>query len=282
MNRLVLLASAIGLVATHASAEEGPILGHELYGEGPAHVIVLHDWMGSADNYDVVRAWLDPERYTYAFVDVRGYGNSKDIDGAFTSDEVATDTLRLVDHLGWRDFHLVGHSMNGFAGFKTLLWDWNGDRRIKSFVAVTPVTPDGYPASADDRAFLSAAITDNETARQAFSALTGGQLNATWAERKTKANRATSRPDALQGYFAMWLDEDFADKLADADVGTPVLVIGGRNDLPGFQEAHYAQTLAEWLPNIAFAYIDNAGHYPMQETPVLFATLVEEHLGASE
>jgi len=278
---LATAAVAASLFTASAIAGEAPILGYELFGSGPEKVIVFHDWMGDARNYDTVRPWLDTAAFTYAFADIRGYGASKGLEGGYDSEEIAADTLRLADHLGWARFHLVGHSMNGMAGFKTLLRDWQGERRIESFVAVTPVTPDGYPASEDDRAFLEAAITDDETARNAFAGLTGGSLNAAWADNKTVRNRATSRPDALYGYFRMWLDEDYAKQLHAAEVGTATLVIGGRNDLPGFQEAYYAKTVALWLPNIRFAYIENAGHYPMQETPVLFATLVEAHLKAN-
>lgn len=277
---LVPTALALSLSAQPAVAGSPPILGYELHGSGPEKVIVFHDWMGDAANYDTVRPWLDDEAFTYVFAEVRGYGASKGLDGGYDSDEIAADTLRLADHLGWQRFHLVGHSMNGMAGFKTLLRDWTGRRRIKSFVAVTPVTPDGYPASDQDRAFLSAAMADDATARAAFAGLTGGKLNPTWDRIKTIRNRTTSRPDALRGYFEMWLDEDFAEDLKAAAVATPTLVIGGRNDLPGFQETHYSETLARWLPVIRFAYIENAGHYPMQETPVLFATLVEAHLDA--
>ena len=270
----------LGLTLQPAMAGDAPVLGHELFGSGPEKIIVFHDWMGDAANYQTVRPWLDGDAYTYAFADVRGYGRSKGFEGAFNSDEIAADTMRLADHLGWRRFHLVGHSMNGMAGFKTVMVDWTGGRRIKSFVAVTPVTPDGYPASDEDRAFLTAAITDDETAAAAFGALTGGRLNGGWAASKTRRNRSTSRPAALQAYYEMWLGEDFAAELAAAAVGTPVLVIGGRNDLPGFQEDHYRHTLAKWLPAARFEYIENAGHYPMQETPVLFATLMEGHFAA--
>ncbi len=282
LRNTVLAAAATALFAAPAVAGDPPILGHELFGSGPEKVIVLHDWMSDATNYDAVRAWLDTGTYTYAFVEVRGYGASKGLAGSYTSDEIATDTLRLAEHLGWEKYHLVGHSMNGMAGFKALLLDWRAAHRIKSYVAVTPVTPNGYPASDGDRAFLAAAMTDDETARKAFSALTGGKLNPAWAVRKTIRNRASSRPEALRGYYAMWLNEDFSAELDDAKVDTPVLVIGGRNDLPGFQETYYSKTLANWLPNIRFEYIDNAGHYPMQETPVLFATLVEGHLSANK
>lgn len=281
-DSILTMAVAASLFTAPAVAGDAPILGYDLLGSGPEKVIVFHDWMGEATNYDTVRPWLDTKTFAYAFADVRGYGASKGLKGNYSTDEIAADTVRLADHLGWERFHLVGHSMNGMAGFKTVLRDWQGKRRIKSYVAVTPVTPDGYPASEEDRAFLEAAIADDETARNAFAGLTGGKLNAAWGANKTIRNRATSRPDALRGYFKMWLEEDYAKALSAAKVGTATLVIGGRNDLPGFQEAYYSKTLATWLPNIRFAYIDNAGHYPMQETPVLFATLVEAHLNANK
>jgi pimeloyl-ACP methyl ester carboxylesterase len=114
----------------------------------------------------------------------------------------------------------------------------------------------------------------------AFSGLTGGKLNDTWAKYQTSQYRMRSRTSALKGYLQMWLNEDFSSELSKAKIKTPVLVIGGRNDLPGFQEAHYNDTIAKWVPNIRFEYIDNAGHFPMYETPVLLATLIEKHLDA--
>ena len=283
VTRIILsIVLAFGLNMQSALAQNTPIIGHELFGTGPEKVIVFHDWLGDAANYNDVRPWLDTETFTYAFAEVRGYGASKHLEGDYNTEEIAADTLRLADHLGWEKFHLAGHSMNGMAGFKTMMRDWQGKRRLKSYVAVTPVTPDGYPASDDDRAFLTAAITDDQTAGAAFGALTGGKLNDRWAAGKTRRNRATSRTDALQGHYDMWLEEDFASELASADIKTPVLVIGGRNDLPGFQEEYYGKTLAKWLPDARFEYIENAGHYPMQETPVLFASLLEAHFAANK
>ncbi len=278
MNIKQIIAIAILFTFTQfATAEKKLILGHELYGSGDEHVLVFHSWMGSGRDYDSVKPWLNTERYTYAFVDVRGYGESKSLDGKFTSDEIAEDTLRLASFLGWEKFHLVAHSMNGMAAYKTIL---EGEEHIKSLVAITPVTPDGYPASEEDIAFLSSTIDDQAMSNAAFSGLTGGQLNDTWAKYQTSQYRMRSRTSALKGYLQMWLNEDFSSELSKAKIKTPVLVIGGRNDLPGFQEAHYNDTIAKWVPNIRFEYIDNAGHFPMYETPVLLATLIEKHLDA--
>lgn len=280
-RHLMLPALAAGLVFP-AAAGELPILGHELYGTGPQRVIVLHDWMGDQSNYDGLKPWLDGDSFTFAFADVRGYGLSKGIEGRFDTTEIAADVAGLADHLGWPQYHLVGHSMTGMAGFRALLEDWNGERRILSYTAITPVTPNGYPASDDDRGFLTAAMSDDGIAQAAFGALTGGKLSPRWAESKTRRNRASARPAAMAGYFDMWLNEDFSIALAEAAIDTRVMVIGGRNDLPGFQEGYYAETLAIWLPKARFVYIDNAGHYPMQEVPVLTASLIEANLRGSE
>ena len=78
----------------------------------------------------------------------------------------------------------------------------------------------------------------------------------------------------------MWLGEDFSAQLAKANIETPVLVIGGGQDLPGFRKDYYDKTIAQWIPSATFSYIENAGHYPMHETPVLFSTLIEGHMGA--
>lgn len=274
---ILLLTLANAALAAYAYSD--PILGHKRVGHGPQKVIVLHDWLGDAANYNATRPWLDKQRYTYVFADVRGYGRSRNLSGEFNSEEIAADILRLADYLGWYRFHFIGHSMNGMAGFKTVVRDWQSDRRIKSFVAVTPVTPDGFPADADTVAFLTAAITDDATAAASFDALTGGKLNERWGKRKTQRSRATSTPEVLTAYLAMWLNEDFSEELIDSNFQTPVLVIGGRNDLPGFSEDQYNATIANWVTNIQFMYIDDTGHYPMQEVPVLFATLVEQFIG---
>lgn len=267
-------------LAVPALAGDEPVLAHDIHGSGPEKVLVLHNWMDDRHSFDAARQWLDTDSFTYVFADVRGYGGSKELKGAYNSDEIAGDTMRLADSLGWDRFHLVGHSMNGMAGFKTVLRDWQGARRIKSFVAVSPATPDGYPASDEDRAFLIAAIDQPDVTAMAFGALTGGKLGQRWSVGKAAHALATADRAAMCGYADMWLDEDFSEVLRAAEVGTPVLVIGGRNDLPGFQQAHFDATVAHWLTNIGFHFIDNSGHFPMNETPLLFAALVETHLNA--
>lgn len=272
-----LLALAAYVIPITSHAEETPVLGYYVYGSGPEKIIVLHDWMGDSANYVPIIPYLDPATFTWVFADVRGYGLSKHLTGKYTVDEVAGDVFHLADHLGWRRFHVVGHSMNGMTVQRMAIDDWKSDdKRLKSIVAITPVTADGYPADKETKQFLWNAIHHRNLSEQAFSGLTGKKLSPAWSRIKTSRNLATSSIEAMQGYYKMWLETDFSEDVLVAKVGTPIRVIGGRQDLPGFQEKKYNTTLAVWYPNIEFIYITDAGHYPMQETPVRFAALVEE------
>ncbi len=51
-------------------------------------------------------------------------------------------------------------------------------------------------------------------------------------------------------------------------------------DVRGYGDVYNAMR-ADWLANVVFTYIDDAGHYPMHETPVRFATVLEGHFAAN-
>lgn len=255
------------------------ILAHDLHGTGPEKVVVLHSWMGNARSFDAVKPWLDTGAFTYAFADLRGYGRSRTFRGSFTAREAATDALHLADHLGWRRFHVVGHSMSGLIVHRLILDDWpRAERRIKSAVAITPVTADGFPADDPTKQFLWNLIHDVPLTAQGIASLTGGRLPARWTEALARDNVATSDAEAMRAYYRMWIDGDFSAEVAAVKPGTPLQVIGGRQDLPGFSEEKYRTTFGAWYANVGFDFITDAGHFPMHEAPVYLAALLDAHL----
>jgi len=257
------------------------ILGHKMYGTGSENVLLLHHWMGDAASYDPLIPYLNPDRYTYVFADVRGYGTSQHLSGAYSVDEVAADAFRLAESLGWTEFHVIGHSMSGMVMQRMIVDDWIcGGKRIKSAVGITPVSADGYPGDEGTRKFLWDLIHDRARSEQGLSMLTGQRLTPVWARERATRHLRTSTKEAVQGYYRMWLDTDFSEEVCKAKVGIPLLVIGGRQDLPGFQEAHLKKTVGVWFPNVEFTFITDAGHFPMEETPVYLASLIERFLDA--
>lgn len=256
-------------------------LAHDVHGSGPEKVMVLHSWMGDARSFDAMKPWLDTDVFTYAFADLRGYGRSRKMRGLYTAEEIASDAMHLADRLGWDRFHIVGHSMSGMAVQRIIINDWRHPvHRIKSAVAITPVTADGFPADEPTRQFLWNLIHDANLTDQGIAGLTGQRLLPRWSQRMARYNLDTSDAAAMRAYYRMWIETDFSAEAAAARPATPIRVIGGRQDLHGFSEAKYRETFAAWYPNADLQFITDAGHFPMYETPVYLATLVESFLHA--
>lgn len=261
---------------------EQQVLGYYTYGNGAKHVLVLHDWMGDSSNYKPIMSYLDTSDYTYVFADIRGYGLSRYLHGEFSVREAAGDIVRLAERLGWDTYNLIGHSMTGMVAQRAMLDDWLSKRhRIKSVVTITPVSANGYPADEDTKKFLWDLIGHRDLSEFGFQLLTGQRYSSSWGKAKTDRHFQTFSEDALRAYYSMWLETDFSAEVSRAAVTTPICVIGGRQDLPGFQEPHLRKTFGTWYPNISFTFIENAGHYPMQETPVYLASLINEFLSTT-
>ena len=255
------------------------LLGHRTFGQGSEKVLVFHDWMGDSQNYDPMLPFLDPYNFTYVFADLRGYGQSLHQNGEYTAEESTRDAFELVSFLGWDRFHLVGHSMSGMIVQRMALEDWkSGAHKLKSLTGITPVSANGYPADDETKAFLWGLIQKREASELGFRMLTGERLLDSWSRLKTLRHLETSSKEAMEGYFHMWVEEDFSRELKKSHVETPVLVIGGKQDLPGFQQTHLESTFGQWYPNIEFCYITDAGHYPMQETPVYLTTKIQSFI----
>ena len=94
---------------------------HKTIGTGPTKAIVIHGWFWDHRVFTPIFDCIDTDRYTFAFPDIRGYGNSRNAGGDYTIGEVAADAIALADQLGWHEFHVVGHSMGGKAAQKVAM-----------------------------------------------------------------------------------------------------------------------------------------------------------------
>jgi pimeloyl-ACP methyl ester carboxylesterase len=247
------------------------VLGHVLHGTGSELVLVLHDWLGDSTNYDSVLSYLDRAAFTYAFADLRGYGRSRDVAGEYSVNEIARDCLALADALGWSRFHVVGHSMTGMATQRLAA---DAPERIKSAVAVCPVSAAGSPIDAAARAFFASTTTDDAALLRLAGFVSPG-LSPGFAANKLRQNRERVAAECRLGYLAMLTETDF---IADmSGLATPFLVLIGDRD-PGLDAAAMAKTFLAWHLNAELKTFASCGHYPMQECPPAFVAAVEEFL----
>ncbi|HEY0837568.1 MAG TPA: alpha/beta hydrolase [Azospirillum sp.] len=256
-------------------AEGGVVLGYAVQGGGAEPVIVLHEWLGDAANWDLMRPYLDGARFTWVFADLRGYGRSKGMAGVHTVREAAGDVLALADALGFGRFQLVGHSMSGMIGQRLAL---DARDRVKGLVAVCPVPASGCPADAAAKARMAAVLDDDEVLREAIRLRTGHRYTAGWVEFKLGIARRAATRAAQLGCLDMFTGTDFAAEAAGLD--TPILALLGAHDLPLYREPSVRERFGALYPNLDIAVCQEAGHYPMLECPPLTAALIERFVGA--
>lgn len=251
-------------------------IGHRLIGRGAQKVIVMPGWFGDHTVFAPMLPYLDGERFTYAFIDYRGYGMSREMAGKFNMQELAGDALALADRQGWQRFHAIGHSMGGKAVERILA---DGKGRVKSAVAITPVSAAAVPMDAETKELFAGAIESDDNRRAVIDFSSGNRLSPTWLGWMVASSRAQTTQAAFAAYLAAWTGEDFVAAVAGDP--TPILVLIGEHDQALTRDV-MQQTFLAWHKRAELQVIANAGHYPMQETPVYLATVIEKFMAAHE
>jgi pimeloyl-ACP methyl ester carboxylesterase len=180
--------------------------------------------------------------------------------------------LALADSLGARTFSLVGHSMGGAGVLRVLA---KAPERVRKLVALTPV---GAAPTPLDEAGHDLFFGAPDEAGKRFGIIdftTGNRNTATWVQSVVDHSLTHSTVEGFRGALVAWVSPDFLDEVAGND--TPILVVPGEHD-PALGLATVEQTWAPHFPNCTIEVMPNAGHYPMFETPVQLATVIERFL----
>jgi pimeloyl-ACP methyl ester carboxylesterase len=243
-------------------------------GSGDHHVLAIHGWFGSARGWGSLPEWIDGSVYTYAFIDLRGYGDRRDTPGEFTIDEAAADVLAAAGDLGWDRFSVVGHSMGAKIAHRVLLW---APDRIRALVGLNSVPAGAVPMDDQSWALFSGAPTEPGNRAAIIDFTTGNKLTKTFINHIVQGSLDNSSEQAFAAYLQAWAKSDFSAE-AKVDTATPVKLIVGVND-PAMSADVMEHTWRVTFPNAELTILPDAGHYPMFESPVSLASSIEEFLG---
>ena len=222
---------------------------------------------------DTIKA-LSDAGYRVIAKDRLGWGKSSKPNIPFSMNLWASNTARLMDHLGLDQASLVGHSIGGqmVTRFAFLY-----PERITHLVTVNQI---GLTDRRGGRGFEP--LTGDEYAKPDMNAVYASLL--AWADR----NYVTWRPEYLEhmrlryGYQLsgdwphMYYVYRLTGHMRNADtvvndwqhIETPTLILGGQEDYPTYAEE--ARNAASILPNGEAVLIPNVGHNPHEEVPDVF------------
>ncbi|WCM28613.1 alpha/beta hydrolase [Sphingomonas sp. QA11] len=239
-----------------------------IHGHGPSRIIAIHGWFNDSAAFDGMLPGFDPDRFSIALPDLRGYGPRRSSSGPFNMATAAADMLAVADQLGWTRFSVIGHSMGGKAALALAV---AAPERVERVIGITPVWAGPAPFDPPTLGFFRAAAGDVGTRQAILDTTTGERLPSAWLRANAERSMEISDRDAFAAYLESWAGDDFAE--AASGVERPVLVIAGAHDRGVPEEVLRATWLAA-LAHAELAVLPEAGHYPMDESPLTLAARI--------
>jgi pimeloyl-ACP methyl ester carboxylesterase len=215
-------------------------------------------------------------RFEVVTFDNRGFGGSEITAGPYTTAQLATDALALLDELEIERAHVVGISLGGMIAQELVL---AAPARVTKLVlcSTTAGGPTAVPMPAQTVALMGRQPQlDPQEAMRLFveNALSPSPPDGLVDE--IVAYRTANPPDGA-GWYAQASAGAAHDAMARLDeIRVPTLVVHGTAD--NVVDAGNAPLIAEAIPGARLELLDGVGHLVPWERPEEFVALVEEFL----
>jgi esterase len=247
------------------------MIAYEVYGRGPIRALALHGLFGGGESFAPMLAGIDPDRWSLAVPDLRGYVRSRDAGGPYDMLTAAQDVLAVADELGWQQFALIGHSMGGKIALRVACL---APSRVTRVAGLSALWAAAVPFGADALAFFRSSV-DNIEARQAIIALsTGRRLPVAWCRTMAQASATGTRPEAYASYLEAFVHDDFA-----ADAGAleiDALLVSGAWDSDASRVQR--EGWQNGMRRLETVVLEECGHWAIHEAPLLTAAILEGFL----
>ena len=116
------------------------ILHSKILGDSNKHILILHGFLGSGDNWISIARKLNPVGYTIHLIDQRNHGRSFHSE-KFDYHLMCEDLFNYIKHHNIDNSILIGHSMGGKTAMNFSLIH----PKLVSKLIVLDTSPRGYP-----------------------------------------------------------------------------------------------------------------------------------------
>jgi aminoacrylate hydrolase len=211
--------------------------------------------------------------------DHRGCGQSTRWRGEYSVDQMADDTLRLMDVLKIERAHFIGHSTGGAIGQVIAL---DHPERLSSLVlSATWCGPDAFFR----RCFAIRRETLTKLGWESYGRTSNAFLYAPWYlaahddELKAQEAATVANPPDLEIAVAR-IDAivRFDRRAWVGKIGVPTLVIVAKDDM--VTPLHLSQELAAKIPHAKFVQLERGGHFVDIADPAAYNAAVLDFLRA--
>lgn len=248
------------------------ILKYKTVGNGNTKVIVLHELMGDCRNYESMIPYIDEKNFSFIFTDLRGYGLSKNIKGLYSCEEAANDIKNLISHLNLNSVTILAHSMSTMIAQKIALIE----KKVNKLILITPITASGIKMKPEAETKLLETINKNENFIEQVVNSASKRYHQKWRDYRIDMGYSSSILEARVGYMNMYLTTDFINEVKNITI--PIKIMVGFHDLPAFHKNNIKKQFEKDYKDFEIIECMEAGHYPMIECPIYFATKIEEFL----
>ncbi len=247
-------------------------------GRGPA-VVLIH---GLAGDHTAWRAQVDLLRPRYRVIafDNRGAGASTQIDEPVSTQDLAADTLQLMDRLQVERAHVVGRSMGGAVAQQMALL---APARVASLVlcaSFARLDPLGHRVLSNMREALEWRMSWADHARHSVQNFVSAAFFNEQPEQIAAIERLIGGQRRLPACYSRQNEACQAhDTLPDLGrIRQPTLVMGGDSDPICSLTA--TRALGAGLPNARTEIFAGASHFFLLEQPAKFNCLLLDWLDA--
>jgi pimeloyl-ACP methyl ester carboxylesterase len=249
---------------------------------GQGEPVVLIQGAGVAGTGWLPQVETLSSEYTFLIFDNRGMGRSLPVGCPLTIEQMAEDTLALMDAAGWSSAHVVGHSLGGMVAQQIALTQHT---RVRSLTLMCTFSHGADASKLSLFVVWTGMRTRIGTLRQRRRAFLQMCMPADYL-RSIDPNALAERLAPIYGYdlgkqppialqqLAAARKYDSTPRLREL-AGIPTLVITAAEDRIARPE--YGRVIAEAIPGARYVEVPEAAHGLPLQKPEVVNRLLREH-----